>query len=209
MDKAIVFVLGAAAGSLLTWKLIEQKYKDLADEEIQSVRDYYKKKDKGVDNIDSDKEIKPIHSGRYPCGHDKDRKVDPEYNRMLDDLGYTEEQMEDLLEDPDVNIEKTDDGYEIYVEPGLDYIEPYVITPEEYGEREDFATKSWTYYADFVLTDDAGEIISDPESIIGNGLKHFGEYEDDSVCVRNENLECDYQIIKYEKTFSEVNGVTD
>ena len=37
MNKLFIFSLGAAAGSLLTWKLIEKKYKDLADEEIASV----------------------------------------------------------------------------------------------------------------------------------------------------------------------------
>ena len=45
MNKSIFgvigFVLGAAAGSLVTWKLIEKKYQQIADEEVASVKKAY------------------------------------------------------------------------------------------------------------------------------------------------------------------------
>ena len=47
-------------------------------------------------------------------------------------------------------------------------------------------------------------IISDYETLIGDALSHFGEYEDDSVYVRNEDTECDYEILKHDKTFDEI-----
>ena len=34
---AIAFVTGAAVGSIVTWKLVETKYRKLAEEEIASV----------------------------------------------------------------------------------------------------------------------------------------------------------------------------
>lgn len=219
MNKVITFVLGAAIGSLVTWKLIEEKYKKLADDEINSVREYYKDKyEKLSESIPTTSTslnieesctetesitttvstgIKHIHSHSIS---------EPEYNKMLDELGYTDKEMQELLDDPDVTVEEHDGKYEIYMEPGTEIVEPYTIAPEEYGEKDDYDTKSWTYYSDFVLVDEEGEIISDPESIIGNALSQFGEYEDDSVCVRNDNTECDYEILKHEKTFSEVYG---
>ena len=43
LKGVLIFVLGAAAGSLATWKLIEKKYKDIAQEEIDSVKDTFSK----------------------------------------------------------------------------------------------------------------------------------------------------------------------
>ena len=174
MNKAFMFVLGAAAGSLLTWKIVDEKYRKLAEEEIEAVREHYKKKNEEI-----------VTSG-YCEVSDSDLSV-ATYEKQVTDLGYTS-----------TNV------HEVYIEPGVDIIEPFVISPDEYGEK-DYEVKSWTYYADFVLTDDDGEIVSEPESIIGDALSHFGEYEEDSVFVRNENVEWDIEILKHEKTFSEIN----
>ena len=42
MKNLLCFVAGASIGSVFTWKLIEKKYKDLADEEIESVIETFK-----------------------------------------------------------------------------------------------------------------------------------------------------------------------
>lgn len=82
---------------------------------------------------------------------------------------------------------------------------PYVISPEEFGEKEDYETISLTYYADGVLTDDNDEKMEDYEETIGkDSLDHFGEYEDDSVFVRNDKLRCDFEILSDLRTYSEV-----
>lgn len=80
---------------------------------------------------------------------------------------------------------------------------PYVISPDEFGELEDYTKVSLTYFADGVLADECGEIVDDVEEIIGDGLDHFGEYEDDSVFVRSDAKRCDYQILKDLRDFSD------
>lgn len=185
MKSFIAFALGAATGSLLTWKLVEEKYRQLANEEIESVREHYRNKNKNKEEI---KQIVVHHTGDNDNVTEWHKEDKAEYEKQVKDLGYS------------------DEVQEVFMEPGVDYIEPFVIRPEEYGDN-DYEMKSLAYYADFVLADnDDDEIISDPESIIGDGLNHFGEYEDDSVHVRNINNECDYEILKHEKTFSEING---
>ncbi len=37
-------------------------------------------------------------------------------------------------------------------------------------------------------------------------MEHFGEYEDDSVFVRNEENMCDYEILLDQRNFSELTG---
>ena len=82
---------------------------------------------------------------------------------------------------------------------------PYVISPEEFGEFEEYEKISLTYYADQVLTDENNEEVDDVEEIVGEeSLTHFGEYEDDSVFVRNDRLKCDYEILLDQRNYSDV-----
>ena len=39
--------------------------------------------------------------------------------------------------------------------------------------------------------------------MVGDALDHFGEYEDDSVFVRNDRYKCNYEILKDVRTFEE------
>lgn len=87
-----------------------------------------------------------------------------------------------------------------------DYMEkPYIISPEEYDEMDEYETVSLTYYADDVLADSiTDEIVEDREDIVGKFESHFGEYEDDSVFVRNDKYRCDYEILKDERNYADV-----
>ena len=81
---------------------------------------------------------------------------------------------------------------------------PYVISPEEFGDC-DYETVSLTYYEDKVLTDDMDEPIEDVENTVGSdSLNHFGEYEDDSVFVRNDRLKIDYEILLDLRKYSDL-----
>ena len=73
---------------------------------------------------------------------------------------------------------------------------------------DEYETVSLTYYSkDNVLTDDNDEIVDDVDEIIGqDSLKHFGEYEDDSVYVRNDRRKCDYEILLDESDYHKYYG---
>ena len=82
---------------------------------------------------------------------------------------------------------------------------PYVISPEEFGDIEEYDTISLTYYADQVLTDDCDEVIGNVDDIVGiDSLDHFGEYEDDSVFVRNDRLRTDYEILQDTRNYFDI-----
>lgn len=45
----------------------------------------------------------------------------------------------------------------------------------------------------------------DIEDTVGEDFaEHFGEYEDDSVFIRNDRLRCDYEILRDNRSFSDV-----
>lgn len=80
----------------------------------------------------------------------------------------------------------------------------FVIPPDEFGEC-DYETISLTLYADGVLTDMQNNEIEDVEGMVGEeSLNHFGEYEEDTVYVRNHEREEDYEICLDERNFSEI-----
>ena len=100
----------------------------------------------------------------------------------------------------------TDNNYSAYnKEEVKTHMEPYVISPDEFGEIYEYDTTSLTYYSDGVLTDEDNKPIEDIDEIVGReSLNHFGEYEDDSVMVRNDKFKTDYEILadvrKYEES---------
>ena len=85
---------------------------------------------------------------------------------------------------------------------------PYVIAPYDFGEVDGYRTISLTYYADGILEDEDGEVVTGVNELIGSdALLTFGEYEDDSVFVRNEQLETDFEILKDYRTYAKANTI--
>ena len=204
LKGVLIFVLGAAAGSLATWKLIEKKYKDIAQEEIDSVKDTFSKMKKNEypdkledypdfeefddsdDSDDEEEEPKPEQK------IDRNNKPDiVEYAKILSETGYTN------------YAERQDKKEKKGVEPVEDE-RPYVISPDEFGEKDGYENVTLTYYADGVLTDYFDNVISNVDEVVGfDSLDHFGEYEDDVVFVRNEKMETDYEILRDLRDFNE------
>lgn len=188
----VTFIAGAAIGSVTTWYCVKKKYEQIAQEEIDSVKEVFAQREfrsKVKDMTEAGRgAIDGINDGvRRAAEQAKDKPDVREYAAILKNTSYASgiNQKEE---------EKTvKDGYN-----------PYVISPEEFGEFEEYEKISLTYYADGILADDNDEIVDDAEDIVGDALDHFGEYEDDSVFVRCDERRCDYEILLDQRTFAEV-----
>lgn len=178
------FIIGAASGATVAWYLLKDKYETLAQEEIDSVKEVFARREQEM----KDETVKRNVAEGIK---DSDRtKPDlKEYAEHLKKNGYT--RYSDLsADDEGVSDKQT---------------KPYVIPPEQFGDDENYDQISLTYYADGVLADENDEVIDDVEETVGiESLNHFGEYEDDSVFVRNDTRKCDYEILLDQRTYSEV-----
>lgn len=174
------FVIGVAIGSLATWHYVKKKYEKIAQEEIDSVKAVFANRER---NCDGDMEETQTEKT-------KEKPALVEYAEILQKYGYTNYS----------NGSKEERRGNKAMEEKY----PYVISPEEFGEFDEYEKISLTYYADGVLADDNDEIVEDVEDIVGDALGHFGEYEDDSVFVRCDERSCDYEILLDLRNFSDV-----
>ena len=179
INKILIFAAGVAIGSAVTWKLVKDKYKKLADEEIASVKEVWSKKHPTVEDI-AETDVK----------ESAETDITPQPKKNTDFKDYRA--MREII---DKNRYKEED-----------YMDKYVISPEEFGESE-LPSESLTYWADGVVTDEANCVMDEDdieETIGSDALKHFGEYEDDSVFVRNEILDKEYEILMDTRRFSDI-----
>lgn len=177
----VTFTLGAAVGSVAAWGLLKSRYEQRAKEEIEEVREYYRKKEEEYIEaiVDAD-----VHASDWePCDEEKPMTLD-EYEALTKNYTGQEGGSEEMRE------------------------VPYVITPEEFAADDEYQSESLTLYACGTLTDDFDNPIEDVPAMVGDALDHFGEYEDDSVFVRNDQYKCNYEILKDLRTFEDVKNRT-
>lgn len=182
----LAFIVGAGMGSVCTWKLLKRKYELIAQEEIDSVKAAYATREIGKGFVESFRDRLKVAEDRTQ--KDEDDVDFKKYASIIQKEGYT-----------DYSRSVEEKKGEAFVE------KPYVISPEEFGEFEEYEKISLTYYADKVLADENDEEVDDVDEIVGEeSLNHFGEYEDDSVFVRNDRLKCDYEILLDQRNYSDV-----
>ena len=179
----LIFTAGAAVGAVVTWRVLETKYEQLVQEEIDSVKEALANRHCECKcEHTEDKE----NEDRQAAEEAKDKPSVVEYASMIQKNGYTDYSEMSRKEEPKetkVTDEKED--------------APYVIMPEEFGEFDDYRQIGLSYYSDGILVDDNDDIIENVEEVVGlESLKHFGEYEDDAVHVRNDKFKCDYEILQ-------------
>lgn len=166
MKHFVTFILGAAVGSLVTWKIAKTKYEQIAQKEIDSVKEGYSKKMEEVSEFKKTCDAYENYAKRYSDKDDPIENVDEEIE--------TESDLK--------NEDKAD--------------RPYVIPPDEFGGIDEYERISLTHYSDGILTDDCDDPIENVDEVVGaDYADHFGEYDDGTVYIRNDKFKCDYEIL--------------
>lgn len=190
MNKGTVgilsFIAGVAVGAVVVGRVLKAKYEQIAQEEIDSVKETFAERAKEEFGDESEKtEKKPVV--------DTDKPTLAEYAAKLEEEGYINNTETKKKKGGTKNVKKK---------------KPCVISPDEfdeYAENDNYELVSLNYYADGVLANDYDEIIDDVDGTVGAGsLETFGEYEEDSVFVRNDALKTIYEICRDTRKYSDV-----
>ena len=195
--NVLLFAVGAAIGSAVTYKVVKDRYEQIVQEEIESVKEAFSDRLANLqDQVDD-----YVTADAAEEWADRTKQVNwPELEDVEDDNSYED----DLNEYARILNEYTKE------EGGAKDMtkEPYVISPYDFGELDGYRQIELTYYADGTLEDENYDIVTDYEEVIGrDSLNTFGEYEDDAVFVRNDHLQTDFQILKDYRTYEEARSV--
>lgn len=194
LGTVIAFLAGTAIGGMAAWRVANERYAKISEEDILSVKEAFRNREQKLkDEIEELKsklevteclEEEKVPSTILSTNEHQDKGDINEYVRMVNRTKYAHTSVP----------QKEDHSIEA----------PYVISPEEFGEMDGYTQISLTYFEDDdILSDENGVIIDDPEEIVGDALNHFGDYEEDSVFVRSDPKRCDYEILKDLRSYAE------
>lgn len=190
--SAVSFVIGAALGSVVTLKLVKDKYAQKANEEIADVKEFYANKDKYMTDI-----VKEDQSELEV----ENKSDDQSGKTRVEDLAQKVSELKYNIDDYIVYEDSVQPKYSKPL-PESEQYRPYVIPPDELGECS-YEIQNMTYYADEVLASEFDEVVYDIDGTVGEeNLMHFGDYEEDIVCVRNPELQIDFEIWRDSRTFA-------
>lgn len=183
MKGLLIFAAGLAVGAVAGALVVKNKVLADAKAEIEEVRDYY----------------------RSQRGEVKQEEVE-EVKEMVEE---TIDRVQDMIKEHDnkkehVNYNKLVQNYNPSKNV-VEYDDPFIIDPSEFGENDDYDTMTLTYFADGVLVDDVDDIVDEPDIVVGlENLKVFEEFGASSVYVRNDIYKTDYEIIRDDWNYSDL-----
>ena len=181
MNKNLVavlaFIFGAGVGSVVTYKMIKEKYARMAEEDIDAMREYYLQKKSREENSENNPNLE---ESAAKAKDNRDKTNIMEYAKILNEERYSNDV-------PDAVVE-----YE-------------VISENEFGMDDEYDIITLTYYSDGVLTDDEDDVMEDYAHIVGH-FEDYYDKDSDVVYVRNDARKAYYEIVKDERTYREVIG---
>ena len=190
LSKILIFASGAAIGSVVTWKIITDRYSQIIEEELESIKNEILEELEEEDESEDDDIQEEVESS------ETDKTM---YSEIIKKGGYRN--YSNRTPAKQVAPEEEEKEEEEIEDMGR----PYVVSPDDFDEHDDYEAVTLVYYSDKVLTDEDDNVIEDVEGMVGEeSLNHFGEYEDDSVFVRNDERKTDYEILLDERRFADV-----
>lgn len=212
----IVFTVGAFGGYRYAKKELEQEFFNQKEEEVDAVRDYYQRKYKTGRYKTPEAAVKARTEVPSPGMMNAVTEAISAYKRESDaiaEVAASEKEDEEMAQAQNV----FEDGPEGTVP--FDYMTeipmrtpnaPYVVSIEEFmnQEAENYDQVTISYYAgDDVLANERDEMMDDPDGSVGlENLKKFGYGSSDpnSVYVRNDRLQLEFEVVRYEEKYSKV-----
>lgn len=179
-NSIIMFLTGAAIGSVATWQIMKKKYESKIQDEIDSVRvllsqqaeSNREKAELAREKPSIEDYVSEIQKNGY---HDYSKKVEPEEKVVVE---KHEESNDDV---------------------------PCIISSDEFGDNADYRCIELSYFNDGVLADDDGEVITDVPAVIGEGnLSQIGKYEEDALHIRNDRLKAYFEILVDPRNYEDV-----
>lgn len=207
----LAFVVGAAAGATVAVLVVRQKYIDLAEEEIQSVKDMYEAR---VQEAEDDEECMRAEFDEIQAKHAErvEAEKKKEYEKKVAKVGYrTNYSGISDSSDPAERLGPSEAAGAHVVGRGVSKKEPYVISIDDFHNTKNYFDKiTLSYYdGDNTMIDDKEDLVEDVHALVGDNFV-FGELSEDPdvVYIRNEKMTTDFEIARIKGSYSELIGMS-
>ena len=178
-----IFVIGVVSGTFVGAQIAKKKYEEIANEEIEEIRAYYKERATELPEqtveMTMDEEAPKVEEIEII----EERKQYDNIIKRGNYMAVDEEEQNNVCD------------------------EAYPIDPSEFGNDGKNATETLTYFADGVLVNEVDEVVEDPDLVVGrHHIDIFNEFPDATcVYVRNDLDGTDYEILKDDWCWSDFN----
>ena len=189
------FISGTLVGAGITYAVVntkaEKKWSEISQMEINSVKARFT-----VPKVEpKNEEPKKTESSDSPLKEIVERAINkPELTQYVKKISEYTNYSNKSLDEGKAHLESKNKT------------KPYVISPDEFGEDEDYDQVELTYYSDGVLADEDDTILNIEEVIGRKSIDHIGDYEDDAVHVKNEARKIYYEVLVDERTYEDATG---
>lgn len=191
IKEITLFLLGVGLGSGITYLAVKKHFEILTDEEVASVREYYKNKEVAVENEENETDLSG-NDEKTVKNEGKSAKNEPNYKEIIEKLNYGE-------------YSKKNKPVEEEEEKPVKNAHIMVLSEDEYIGDMRYDKRSFTYFeTDGVFIDEDGDVVVDGTELIGDeNLDRFGEYEEDHLFIRNTQSEEDYAVLIAREAYAE------
>lgn len=187
---ATPFVAGAYFAGYFVAK---KKYENLADKEVANVKEklnkYYSEQGASVSStkVDPTTKTKCVKEEKKEITHgnsiEKNQTSEDKY------FNYAKQYMSE-------SVEKKIEAEKEATKKEVNKNKPYIISFHDYEASEFIAKTLYFYTTEGILTDTDGRHLDSPEELIGEAaIQELNKQTDDTIYVRNERFEADFEIV--------------
>jgi len=208
----VSLAVGSAVGYFIALKILDKKYQDQLQQEVESTKKFYAKLYKKDEFQTPESTIKEIAPGAAEAA-----AALLNYKGISDAAFEVVDEKREFAQQVLHNIfaEKTTEEISDKEKRNRTEEAPYILSKDEFMESDsDYTQSTVTYFGgDKVLVDSREDIIEDVDMTVGEGnLERFGHGSGDPnvLYVRNDRLEIEFEILLSQGKYSkEVAGLEE
>lgn len=201
LKYVLCFIAGGGIGAGTTYLVGKRKFSEKVDAEVnkqlkeirKDIEAGYERKAERHEKPDHREDKNDVKEDHETADKSKQNREKPDLIARAKEIAAEKAYTNYNRKNEEPEEPETDHELEIYI-PDPSDIE--VIAPEEFGEYGNYEELTIYYLRDGALVYESGEVVEDPDRLIGyDSLSQIGEYDEpDSVYVRNNREHMDIAV---------------
>jgi len=191
IKNIMIFLLGAGVGSAATYFVVKKHFEKITDEEIESVKQYYKSELVA----DVKKAVSSNEETSFMTeNEEKTEEKEPDYKKIIEKMNYGD------------YFEKKPETKPVKEEEPDPIVGPYIISGDAFaGDLRNEKESLYYFEKDGVFMNViTEEVVPNGMELVGEtNFERLGEFEEDVLYVRNDEKGTDYEVLLEHYAYAE------